>query len=166
MPAVGFPLAEIELIRTRLAQLRQVEPQSQSLPKWAIHIIFRLNSRDGKALFILLLTLMISVLLLVPHPLPPLLLLLLLLLPLHPRIILLPQPETSAGRLCAKYLYISLGLTRTHCSPSSYLPSLPLEQYIAHLISYTHLPFSIVTCTLILVHNGILAQRHGSPTSE
>lgn len=68
---MGFPLAEIELIRTRLAQLRQVEPQSQSLPKWAIHIIFRLNSRDGKALFILLLTPMTSVLLLVPHPLPP-----------------------------------------------------------------------------------------------
>jgi len=33
------------------------------------------------------------------------------------------------------------------------LLSLPLEQYIAHLISHTHLPFCIIPCTLILVRN-------------
>ncbi|EDR15963.1 uncharacterized protein LACBIDRAFT_301479 [Laccaria bicolor S238N-H82] len=33
------------------------------------------------------------------------------------------------------------------------LLSLPLEQYITHLITHTHLPFSIIPCTLILVHN-------------
>ena len=62
-------------------------------------------------------------------------------------------PETL-GRLCAKYLYISMGplLVPTFRSSPNLL-SLPLEQYIAHLISHTHLPFSIVPCTLILVHN-------------
>ena len=66
---------------------------------------------------------------------------------------LLLTPETS-GRFWAKYLYISMGPLLVPTFPSSTnLLSLPLEQYIAHLISHTHLPFSIVPCTLILVHN-------------
>jgi hypothetical protein len=59
-----------------------------------------------------------------------------------------------SGRLCAKYLYICLGPLLVPTFPSSpNLRSLPLEEYIAHLITHTHLPFSIVPCTLVLARN-------------
>ncbi|EDR15977.1 uncharacterized protein LACBIDRAFT_321090 [Laccaria bicolor S238N-H82] len=68
--------------------------------------------------------------------------------------------ETS-GRLCAQYLYASLGpvlpsppsSSLSSSSPNQNPLSLPLDQYISHLISHTHFPFSIVPCTLILVRN-------------
>ena len=79
-----------------------------------------------------------------------------------------PSPlltSEASGRLCAQYLYASLG-PLLPSSPSSYPSSypsssspnqnpltLPLEQYISYLISQTHFPFSIVPCTLILVRN-------------
>ena len=79
-----------------------------------------------------------------------------------------PSPlltSEASGRLCAQYLYASLG-PLLPSSPSSYTSSypsssspnqnpltLPLEQYISYLISQTHFPFSIVPCTLILVRN-------------